>query len=215
MKLEPEARMALVTAMVELERTGLNHGTSGNVSVRVDGGLLVSPSAVPPAQLSPVDVVALGDDGAVLGSNRQRPTSEWRIHVDVLAARPDVGAVVHTHSTEATALACLRRRIPAVHYEVGLAGGATIPCADYATFGTPELSTNVLAALDGHDACLMANHGVLAVGPDLAAAMALAVEVEWLAAVYRRAVASGEPVVLPDGEMRRVVSAYVDYRSRS
>ena len=204
--------MAVVHAMVELEASGLNHGTSGNVSVRIEGGLLVSPSAIRPADLGPASVVALDADGRTVGSGSVRPTSEWRIHVDVMAARPDVGAIVHTHSTEATAVSCLRRPLPAVHYEVAVAGGDTIPCADYATFGTPELSANVLAALDGHDACLMANHGVLAVGTDLDAALGLAAEVEWLAAVYRRANALGAPVILDADEMAAARSAYRDYR---
>ena len=198
------ARAAIVACGRELERRGLNVGAAGNVGVRVDGGLLVTPTGMALGDLDPADLVQLTPDGTCPPGQR-RPTSEWRIHVDVLAARPDVSAVVHTHSPEATAAACLRAPLPAVHYVVARVGGPTVPCASYATYGTVELSAAVLKALgDGH-ACLMANHGMLAVGTDLTTAVALAIEVEWLAGVVRRARAHGLPVhVLPDAEIECV-----------
>jgi L-fuculose-phosphate aldolase len=140
----------------------------------------------------------------VRGGERRLPTSEWRLHAAVLAARPDVGAVVHTHSPEATAVACLRRSIPAVHYVVARTGRPAVPCAQYATYGSAELAANVVDALRDGGACLMANHGVLAVAPTLDRAVALAADVEWLARVHRLATAQGEPAVLSDGEIARV-----------
>jgi L-fuculose-phosphate aldolase len=209
-----DLRQSVVDAMRTLQRQGLNHGTAGNIGVRVDDGVMVTPSGVPPDQLAAADVVRLHRDGTPADGQRE-PTSEWRIHVDVLAARPDVSAVVHTHSPEATAAACLRQPLPAVHYTVARAGSAVVPCAEYATFGTAELSANVLAALRTGRAALMANHGLVALGEDLDAAMALALEVEWLARVRRLAVAHGEPVyVLPDDEMARVADRFRAYGQR-
>jgi L-fuculose-phosphate aldolase len=208
---EAAARIALVAGARELERLGLNHGTNGNVGLRVADGLLVTPTGIPPAALRPVDVVHLEPDGTPTRGQRT-PTSEWRIHVDVLASRPDAGAVVHTHSPEATAVACLRRPLPAVHYAVARAGGSTVPCAAYATYGTAELSANVLAALGSGGACLMANHGMLTVGRDLPSALSLAVEIEWLARVVRLTQAhAGEVHILPDDEIACVVERLRTY----
>jgi L-fuculose-phosphate aldolase len=206
-----DPRRAVVDAMRALERQGLNHGTAGNIGVRVHGGVLVTPSGMVPGQLGAGDIVLLDNQGTPARDQR-RPTSEWRIHVDVLAARPEVYAVVHTHSPEATAAACLRQPLPAVHYVVARTGSTTVPCADYATFGTAELSANVLTALGTGYAALMANHGMVALGADLDAAMALALDVEWLARVRRLAVASGQPVhVLPDDEIARVADLFATY----
>jgi L-fuculose-phosphate aldolase len=208
---EAAARIAVVAGARELERLGLNHGTNGNVGLRVGDGLLVTPTGIPPGALRPADIVHLAPDGTPAPGQRTR-TSEWRIHVDVLAARPDAGAVVHTHSPEATAVACLRRPLPAVHYAVARAGGPTVPCATYATYGTPELSASVLAALGSGGACLMANHGMVAVGRDLPSALSLAVEIEWLARVVRLTQAhDGEVHVLPEDEIARVVERLRTY----
>lgn len=205
------ARRAVVAALAELAERGLNIGTSGNVSLRVPGGLLVSPSGIPAEELRPGDVVELGEDGAVR-EGRLRPTSEWRFHRDVLAARPEVGAVVHVHSPHATALACLRRPIPPFHYLVALAGGRDIRVADYATFGTQALSDNIVAALAERTACLMANHGLLALGADLPRAVALAREVENLARQYLLALQTGaEPVLLGEAEMGEVLAGIAAY----
>ena len=198
------ARRALVAALAELAERGLNIGTSGNAGLRIDDGLLVSPSGVGAEVLRPGDVVALGADGAVR-EGRLGPSSEWRFHRDILARRPDVDAVVHVHSPHATALACLHRAIPPFHYLVALAGGDDVRVADYATFGTQALSDNVLAALQGRYACLMANHGLLALGRDLPQAVALAREVENLSRQYLLALQTGGEPVLLDGEQMAAV----------
>ena len=162
----------MVGAARRLEALGLNQGTAGNVGLRIDGGLLVTPTGLAPATLDEEDVVALAADGTVRPGERRRPTSEWQLHAAVLAARPDVGAVVHTHSPEATAVACLRRSLPAVHYVVAWTGRSVVPCVDYATYGSAELAANVVAALGDGGACLMANHGLLTVAATLDRAVA-------------------------------------------
>jgi L-fuculose-phosphate aldolase len=205
-------REAVALAARRLESLGLNVGTAGNVGLRVPGGVLVTPTGLPPHAIEPRDVVLLDERGAVAEGERCLPTSEWRIHVDLLAARPDVQAVVHTHSPELTAVACLRRPLPAVHYVVGKVGLAEVPCAEYATYGTPELSESVGRALGPVAlACLMANHGMVALGADLASAVNLAADLEWLAGVHRRATAMGSPVVLPADEMARVIDKFRTY----
>jgi L-fuculose-phosphate aldolase len=165
---------------------------------------------MPVDRTEPDDVVALTADGTAAPGQRV-PTSEWRLHVGVLAARPDVVGVVHTHSPEATAVACLRRPLPAVHYVVARTGAASVPCAPYATYGTAALAANVVDALGAGSACLMANHGVLTVGATLDAAVDLAADVEWLAGVHRRATTLGEPFALPDDEIARVAAQLERY----
>jgi L-fuculose-phosphate aldolase len=184
-------------------------GTSGNVSLRLDDGLLITPSGVPYDVLEPSGLVELDADGVPLGHGR--PSTEWRLHRDLLRARPEIGAVVHCHPPFGTALACVRREIPAFHYMVAVAGGNTIRCARYATFGTPELAASALAALEGRRACLLANHGTVALGTTLDAAVRLAVEVEVLAEQYWRALQIGAPVLLDDGEMARVHERFKGY----
>lgn len=191
---------------------GLNSGRAGNLSLRLGAGFLITPSGLPNEALEPEQMVRVDMDGRYRGSFK--PSSEWRIHRDIYRARPEVGAVVHAHSPYAVSLACLRRPIPPFHYMVAVAGGRDIPCADYATFGTEALSKAVLAALDGRRACLMANHGQIAVGTDLEAALALAVEVEALAAQYWRASLMGKPVLLNDAEMEEVLQRFHSYGAR-
>ena len=205
-----EERELIVATGRRLNDSGLNQGTSGNLSVRVVDGFLVTPTGVPYETLRPEQVVQMRADGSVL-PGQLVPSSEWAIHRDVYAARAEVGGVLHAHSMFATTLACLRRGIPAVHYMVAAAGGSDIRCADYATYGTPELSRNVLAALRDRKACLMANHGLVTVGESLPAAFKLAVEVETLAAQYWRALQVGEPVILDDAEMARVLAKFKSY----
>jgi L-fuculose-phosphate aldolase len=189
---------------------GLYAGTSGNVSARTAGGLLITPSAVRCEDVDAAAIVHVATDGTPRG--RLAPSTEWRIHRDIYRSRADVGAVVHTHSTAATALSCLRRPIPAFHYMVAKAGGDDIRCARYATYGTAALSQSALAALaGGRRACLLANHGLLALGADLAAARALAEEIEALCAQYIQACAAGRPVTLPAAEMRRVRAKFATY----
>jgi L-fuculose-phosphate aldolase len=203
-------RRAIIEAARQLERSGLTHGTSGNVSARVRGGFLITPTGIAPDALTTADVVRCDDDGTP--APRQRvPSSEWRIHRDVYAARPDAGAVVHTHSPYATAIACLRQPLPAVHYMIAAAGGGDVRCAEYATFGTPELSRNVLGALEARQGCLLANHGVVALGADLDRAMRVAVEIERVAHVYWLTLAAGTPCLLAPDEMVRVVDRFRGY----
>jgi L-fuculose-phosphate aldolase len=203
-------RRGIIRTARRTVEAALTHGTSGNVSARSAGGFYVTPTGVMYDVLQPSDIVEMDMDGNALRSNR-RPSSEWRIHRDVYAARPEINAVVHVHPPFATTIACLRRDLPAVHYMVAAAGGATIRCAGYATFGTEELSRLVLEALDGRLACLMANHGLVALGADLDVALKVAVETEKVAEVYWRALSAGTPVVLDEEEMRRVAVRFKDY----
>lgn len=205
---EGDARAALVRAAAALERTG-NVGTSGNLSLRRPDGLLITPSGVPYDRLAPADLVSVAQNGTVRDAGR--PSSEWRIHRDIYAAREEAGAVVHAHSPHATALSCLRRPIPAFHYEVAFAGGPDIRCAAYATFGTQALSDHVLEALADRRACLMANHGMICFASDLDRALALAEKVEQLARIYALSLAVGEPAVLDSVEMDRVQSLFAGY----
>lgn len=202
-------REAMIATARRMNAAGLNQGTSGNLSQRVEGGLLLTPTGMDYESLQPEDLVLMRFDGSHEG--RRRPSSEWRFHRDILASRPEVGAVLHAHSMFCTTLACLRRPIPAFHYMISAAGGDSIRCAEYATFGTEELSRNALVALEGRKACLLANHGMIAVGADLPRAFKLAVEVETLAAMYWRALQVGEPVLLDEAEMARVIEKFKTY----
>ena len=206
---EAELRRELVETCRGMIRLGLTRGTTGNVSARVPDGFLVSPTGVPYHELEPDQVVRMRMDGTHEGE--LLPSSEWRFHRDILQARSELQAVVHTHSTPATAIAVLGRAIPAIHYDVAAAGGPDIRCAPYATFGTEELARNVLAAFDGRRACLLAHHGVVAAGTSLAAALKLAETVDELARLYLLCLPAGEPPVLPDDEIARVVEKYRTY----
>ena len=203
-------RRSIADACRRMNALGINQGTSGNVSLRVKDGLLITPSGMPYDEMTPADVVFLQADGTAPPGQRE-PSSEWRFHRAILAARPEVGAVVHTHAMFATTLACLGREIPAFHYMVAMAGGDSIRCAPYATFGTQALADNAVRALVGRKACLLANHGMIAVGETLVRALALAVEVETLAAQYWRALQIGDPVILPKEEMRAVLKKFETY----
>lgn len=197
-----DLRRAVIDTCLAMNRLGINQGASGNLSVRAGDGFLITPSALPYDETAPEDIVAMAFDGTYAGG--RRPSSEWRIHRDVLAARADAAVVLHAHPTFATVLAVHGREIPSFHYMVALAGGDTIRCAPYATFGTQELSDHALAALEGRRACLLANHGMIVLGNDLKGALALAVEVETLARQYVYALMLGQPVILPPEEMVRV-----------
>jgi len=201
---------ALISACRELARLGLTHGTSGNISLRRDARqFFVSPTGMRYDVLEADDIPLVDLDGRWFG--RRVPSSEWRFHRDIFKCRDDVGAIVHTHSTNATALACTGRGIPAFHYMVAVAGGADIRCAPYYTFGTQALSDAAVAALHGRKACLLANHGVIAVGADLPAALALAGEVENLAAQYCAALALGNVRILDETDMRPVLDKFRTY----
>ncbi|MFF8799936.1 MULTISPECIES: class II aldolase/adducin family protein [unclassified Methylobacterium] len=205
-------RQAIAGAMGRLLDLGLSQGTSGNISVRVDGGFLVTPSGIPAEDLAPDDLVAMDFDGRY--EHPLAPSSEWRFHRDILAARPEIGAVVHAHPPYATGFAICGREIPAVHYMIAMAGGPTIRCAPYAPYGTQRLSDLALAALDGRSACLLANHGMIATGPTLAKALWLAVEVETLCRQYAIALQVGAPVVLSDAEVAETVERFKSYGPR-
>lgn len=204
-----DLRQAVIATALDMNALGINRGKSGNVSARIDTGLLITPSGMPYADIAPDDVVAMGLDGSA--DARRKPSSEWRFHRDIYASRDDVHAIVHAHSPFATTLACLDRGIPAFHYMIAVAGGTDIRCAPYATFGTQQLSDHALRALAGRRACLLAHHGMIAVGESLKAALALAVEVETLAEMYWRALQIGEPANLAPDEMDAVLRKFEDY----
>lgn len=202
-------RRAVIATCREMNRLGINQGRSGNVSVRVPEGFLITGSGIAYEAMRPQHIVEMDLDGGYRGGTL--PSSEWRLHLDLMRTRPEAQAVVHTHSTHATALSCLRLGIPAFHYMVAIAGGADIRCADYATFGTAALSRQVLAAMEGRTACLLANHGVVAIGGSLEEALARAVEVETLAKQYWIARTLGRPVLLDAAEMARVLARFRSY----
>jgi len=210
-KEERAAREALVATAQRLDADGLNHNATGNLSVRIDDGVLVTPTGIPAGDLRPEDNVALRPDGTPRDRDARLPTSEWRLHL-ALYRRADVGAVVHTHSLEATAAAAAGRPVPAVHYLVAAFGGVTLPVSPYATYGSSALAESVAATLgDRYRACLMANHGAVAVAATLAGAASRARDVEWLCGVWRRARELGDPVVLDDEELDRVREQFRTY----
>jgi L-fuculose-phosphate aldolase len=193
-----------------MSELGLTPGMSGNVSVRTPTGLLVTPSGMPYSELVPDDAVELKHDGSMRAGQRT-PTTEWQLHRDILGARQDISAIVHTHSLFCTTISCLRREIPAIHYMVVLAGTDAIPCADYATFGSAELALNAVTALGSGNACLLANHGMVALGETLAKALRLAAEVETLASQYWHAAQIGTPHILDADELTRVRARLAGY----
>ena len=197
-------RQQLVAVARRMNGTGLNQGTSGNLSVRIEEGILVTPSSLPYEQMEVGDLVALDLSGQPLKEKQRRPSSEWRLHADVLSCRPEAMAVLHCHPIHATALACHDRGIPAFHYMVAVAGGDEIRCAPYATFGTKALSDNVVNALAQRNACLLARHGMVTLGKDLESALRVAVEVETLARMYLQALQLGEPPLLSMQQMQAV-----------
>ena len=203
------SRAALIDVARRCATAGLNHGSTGNLSVRTPGGLLISPSGVPAEALDEASMVELGQDGAVIGKGR--PSSEWRLHAAIYAARPDAGAIVHAHPPFSTTIACLRQDIPPVHYMLAIAGGHQVRCSRYATFGTAELSAAAVKALGETRACLLANHGLVTVGPDLDTAFRIAVEVETVAEYWWRAKTAGEPVLLTAAEMDEALEQFKGY----
>lgn len=203
-------REEVIEAALAMSRSGLSPGRSGNVSLRDGGRIFITPTGMAYAGLAPEDIVPLDLEGRVLSGHRL-PSSEWHFHCAIYRARPEVGAIVHSHSLNATALACSHREIPAFHYMVAVAGGNSIRCAPYATFGTEQLAENVVAALKDRSACLIANHGQVAVGPSLNKALDLAHEVETLADQYARVLDLGEVHLLDDEEMVRVIEKFRTY----
>ena len=208
-----DLRQQLIAAARGMEPARLNRGTSGNLSVRTvengAAGFLITPSGMPYATLNPEDIVFMHHDGRPAGL--REPSSEWRIHRDIYAARPEAQAILHAHSPFATSLACLRRAIPPFHYMIARFGGDTLRCADYATFGTQALSDAAITALQDRSGCLLANHGLLVFGRDPAHALALAIELEELCEQYWRASQLGAPVLLDSAEMARVQEKFANY----
>jgi L-fuculose-phosphate aldolase len=205
----PALRREIVAACQDMNRRGINQGTSGNISARVAEGFLITPSGLPYDEMKPADIVLMKPDGSHVG--RMKPSSEFRFHTSIMATRPEVGAVVHTHSMFATTLSCLGLEIPAVHYMIAAAGGSNIRCVPYITYGTQELADAALKALEGRNACLLANHGMIVVGPTLKRAMWLAVEVETLAAQYWRALQVGKPNILSEAQIQTVMEKFTTY----
>lgn len=209
-KSEIKARKAVVATALEMSRSGLSPGRSGNVSCRSEAGMLITPSGMAYGEIGPADIVLVMDDGRVPAGQRT-PSSEWRFHLAAYRVRADMNAVVHTHSLHATVLACARKPIPAFHYMVAVAGGSDIPLVPYATFGTEMLARHVAAGLKHRNACLMANHGQIALGETLDAALELAHEVEVLAEAYIKVLALGPPRLLDDAEMAAVIEKFKHY----
>jgi L-fuculose-phosphate aldolase len=207
-------REQLLKIAQKLVKTGLNKGTSGNCSVRLGDGFLVTPSGMAVEDMSAASMVKMQFDGSYEDGKIQpniKPNSEWRFHRDILQKRTEVNAVIHTHSMFATTLACLHKDIPPFHYMIAVVGGDTIRCAPYALFGSQALSDNALDALIDRKACLLANHGMIALGRDLDDALAVTVEVENLCEQYWRALQLGEPHILSEAEMREVFQQFKGY----
>lgn len=205
---DPLAAAVLACARA-MNQAGLNRGAAGNVSARLGAGFIVTPTGMDYGRCTAQDMVYVALDGTTMG--RRKPSSEWRFHRDLYAARPEAGAIVHAHAPFATALACHGLTIPPFHYMIARFGGRDVRCADYATFGTQALSDSVLAALHGRRACLMAHHGMLVFGRDLDEALALAVEFEALCEQYWRVLQLGQPRFLPDDEMARILEKFAGY----
>ena len=204
-----DIRSEIIASCREMNRRGLNQGVSGNISVRVPEGLLITPSGMEYDEMTPADMVIMHLDGTHEGS--RRPSSEWRFHRDIMAKRPEIGAVTHMHSMFCATLSCLRKDIPAAHYMIVVGGGNSIRCTPYRAYGTQEIADAALKALEGRTACLLANHGMIATGPNLKKAMWLAVEVENLAAQYWRALQVGEPCLLTDEEVAATLAQFKNY----
>ncbi len=211
---EDQLRARMAEVMKAMEVRGLNRGTSGNVSARCGEAMLVTPSGVPPERLTGDQMVLVQPDGST-PQGGLRPSSEWRMHQQILNRRPDAHAVVHCHSRHATILACAGREIPSVHYMVAVGGGSSVPVAPYATFGSVELAEAVVETLDGRAAALMANHGQIVVARNLDAALAIAEEIEEQAAVYWGTLAIGGPKLLSEDEMNLILQRFRSYGQKA
>jgi L-fuculose-phosphate aldolase len=202
-------RQSIIEACLQMNRLGINQGTSGNISLRHEDGMLITPTSTPYEAMQVEQIVFMNLDGSF--DAQQRPSSEWRFHRDILKARPEINAVVHAHPPHATILAIMGLEIPPIHYMIACAGGDTIRCAAYATFGTEGLSQHAVAALQGRSACLLAHHGMIAIGSSLSKAMWLAVEVEALARQYHGCLQIGTPPLLSKAEIENVRARMAGY----
>ena len=212
---ERDARRVVIKTALAMSRSGLSPGRSGNVSCRWKTGMLITPTGMAYDEIGARDIVFVDAKGEVPDKKSKKPSSEWRFHLAAYRARPDMNAVVHMHSLNATVLACAGKPIPAFHYMVAVAGGSDIPLVPYDTFGTKELARHVAKGLFDRNACLMANHGQIAIGVTLESALELAHEVEVLATQYCKVLALGEPIILPADEMARVLKRFKSYGQRA
>jgi L-fuculose-phosphate aldolase len=205
------SKQILCDAIIKLNTLGLNHGATGNCSIRKEEGFLISPSGISNDSLKSEHIVSMKMDGTLVNPKKLQPSSEWRFHRDIFTSRKDVNAVVHTHSVYASALSVLGAAIPQFHYMIAVTGGKEIPCAQYAMFGTQELSENILKSLGKQKACLMSNHGLITVGNDLKEAVDIAEEVEHLSKMYVVANMPRKPHLLSDEEMDDVLKRFQSY----
>ena len=204
-----ELRREVIAACLKMNAEGINQGTSGNVSVRTEEGFLMTASGIVYEKMKPAHVVDMDLEGNYRGD--YLPSTEWRMHMDIFRKRPEAKAIVHVHSTYATALACLRKEVPAFHYMIGVTGGTSLRVSDYAEFGTQELSDTMLKAMEGRTGCLLANHGQICFGPTLAKALWLAGEIEALCKMYWAACLQGKPVILDEAQMVSVLKRFKSY----
>ena len=206
-------RKKIIETCLRMNEIGINQGTSGNVSARTEDGFLMTASGVPYDRMEPEHIVEMDLDGGYWGE--YLPSTEWRMHYDIFKSRPEAGAIVHTHSVYATALATLRKEIPAFHYMIGVTGGTTLRVSDYAEYGTQALSDTMLKAMEGRTACLLANHGQICFGPHLDKALWLAGEIEALCKMYWAASLAGKPVILSEAQMKTVLARFKTYGKQS
>ncbi|WP_411352824.1 class II aldolase/adducin family protein [Leisingera aquaemixtae] len=204
-------RQAVIGACLEMNSAGINQGTSGNISVRAGDHMLITPSGVPYDQMAPEMLVKMPLDGSEAPADQLKPSTEWPFHLAILQAKPAVNAVVHAHPVYCSALAMNRQAIPACHYMVAAFGGSDVPVADYALFGSRQLSENITRALQTRSACLMANHGAVTTGESLPRALWRMVELETLAKGYAASLTLGKPHILSEDEMAEVIAAFADY----
>jgi len=213
---ELSLRRKIIELCLQMNSSGLNQGTSGNISARSGEHMLITPSGVPYNQLVAKDIAKMKIDSEEHEwQGRYKPSSEWHFHRAILQSNPNHSAIIHTHSMFATILSIGREDIPACHYMIAAFGGHTVKCAKYATFGTDRLSNNVIQAMKDRSACLLANHGMIAAGADLDSAMWAAIELETLSKQYYFAKQSGNVVVLPKKEMSNVLEKFKDYGQKS
>ena len=200
----------LVKTTEYLNNKNINRGSSGNLSYRTTNGFMITPSSIPNDKLNEKSCVQMAFDGTY--KNKLKPSTEWRIHRDIYLKREDIFAIIHAHPTFSTAIACMNIDIPSFHYMIAVAGGDNVRCARYATFGTEQLSKNVIKALDNRSACLMANHGLIVGEKNLKFALKLTEEVENLSKQYLQILKSGKkPVLLSKNEMKKNIKKIKDY----
>lgn len=209
---EPFKRQSIIDHCRWMNANGLNQGTSGNISVRHGDGILITPSSIPYDTMTP-DMIAFMPFSPNYGSweGPKKPSTEWRFHLDIMMARPEINAIVHTHSTYATVLSLTRKGIPAVHYMIAAFGGPDIRCTPFVRFGTKELSVLAVEALEDRMGCLLGSHGMIALGDSLEKAMWHAVELETLAKQHYLVQALGGAVILSEAEIADTAAAMKGY----